>query len=197
MAINRRETTDGPRFDVEWRLPIAPSAARRSGPNAKPGSSKPRSSRGPLPARWSTHAPAAHPGDRVSAWLASRPISARRFVAATKTTGGRASIPDLAVGMFRNRPPIHPGLGQRDVGVGTGSPHRAVGSLGAEDDARLRDRRRPTAVAKPCSRTKFRRFARHRIPISRRLRWRRWPRRAVPRATWSCYSRTPGCGSVS
>ena len=75
MTIRRRESKDGPRFDVEWRLRIAPNGPRRSSPNARHEYSKLRLSP-PSPAATSwIHALAGSPWRRSMdvARLTTRP----------------------------------------------------------------------------------------------------------------------------
>ena len=74
MAIKRRDTVDGPRYDVQWRLPDRSKRKKTLRPSGKPGGSPPSSSPAAPPEKWWTPAGAESNFDAVyRSWLASRP----------------------------------------------------------------------------------------------------------------------------
>ena len=149
MAIRRRETSDGPRFDVEWRLPDRTKRRKtfRSERQARifEASIVTKSAAGDIV---DPHAGRVTLATVFRPWFASRLGSQPEGSARLRghlAPAHRTPIRRLA--RHQDRPPVDSGLGQRDVRIGPESPHGALGAFGAEDDAGLRDRRRPIAVA--------------------------------------------------
>ena len=101
MSIRRRETRDGVRYDVQWRLPDRTKRKKTFSTSALQSSSKPG---------WSLVAPrrVCGPSRRQNrtetvyrSWIASRPTSAPKSAADTRTTGDSGSNRGSATGRLQ------------------------------------------------------------------------------------------------
>ncbi|MDT5112657.1 MAG: hypothetical protein QOE04_5503 [Mycobacterium sp.] len=155
MAIRRRESKEGPRFDVEWRLPNRTKRSKtfKSGREARVFEASlvtkfaagdivdPRAGQITLAAVYRS-------------WLSSRldlsPKVRRRY-----EDNWRNRTPIRRMARRTHRPSIDPGMGQRDGRIQFESPHGPLDPLRPEDVTGLRDGRRAAAVRNPAGRTKF------------------------------------------